>query len=89
VIVTGLASVGVRRLHDRGKTGYWLLLYYLPPSMMSKNAGLDTVGLIFSVVDLGILIWAIVDLGVLRGEADSNAFGPNPLSKKLEPQPAS
>ena len=23
-----IAGIGVRRLHDRGKTGYWLLLYY-------------------------------------------------------------
>jgi hypothetical protein len=75
-IVTGLASTGVRRLHDRGKTGYWLALYYLLPSMMSKNAGMDTVGLIFSLVTFGILIWGIVDLGILRGEAGSNAFGP-------------
>ncbi len=89
VVVTGLASSGVRRLHDRGKTGYWLLLYYLLPSMMSKYAGLDTVGLIFSLVTLGILIWAIVDLGILRGEAGSNAFGPNPLSINPEPPPAS
>jgi hypothetical protein len=28
-------------------------------------------------------VWAIVDLGFLRGEATSNAFGPNPLSKDL------
>ena len=83
VIVVGTASTGVRRLHDRGKTGHWLLLYYLLPSMLSKNAGLDTIGLIFSLLTLGILIWAIVDLGFLRGEATSNAFGPNPLSKDL------
>lgn len=89
VVVTGLASTGVRRLHDRGKTGYWLLLYYLLPSMMSKNAGLDTVGLIFWLVTLGILIWAIVDLGLLRGEAGSNFFGQNPLSKNPELPPAS
>ena len=81
VTVTGLASTGVRRLHDRGKTGYWLVLYYLLPSMMLKNAGLDIVGLMFSLVSLGILIWAIVDLGILRGEAGSNVFGPEPLSK--------
>jgi uncharacterized membrane protein YhaH (DUF805 family) len=81
VIVTGLASSGVRRLHDRGKTGYWLLLYYLPPSMMSKNAGVDTVGLVFWLLILGILIWAIVDPGVLRGDTGSNDFGFNPLAE--------
>jgi hypothetical protein len=51
--------------------------------MMSKNAGLDTIGLIFLLLPLGILIWAIIDLGFLRGEVTSNAFDPNPLSKDL------
>ncbi len=85
VIVAGLASTGIRRLHDRGKTGYWLLLYYLLPSLMAKNAGLDAAGLVFGLVALGLLIWALVDLGILRGEAAGNAFGPNPLSKTPEP----
>src|SRR5579871_4713133 len=30
-IVVGLVSTGVRRLHDRGKSGWWLLLYYAVP----------------------------------------------------------
>jgi uncharacterized membrane protein YhaH (DUF805 family) len=80
-IMIGLASTGVRRLHDRGKPGYWLLLYYLLPSMITKYAGLDTVGLIYCMIALGILTWAIFDLGVLRGEDGSNVFGPNPLSE--------
>jgi uncharacterized membrane protein YhaH (DUF805 family) len=88
-VVTGLASIGVRRLHDRGKTGYWLLLYYLLPSMVSKYAGLDGAGLVFLLLTLGILTWAIVDLGILPGEAGSNIFGPNPLSEQPAPTPAS
>jgi len=39
-----IAGIGVRRLHDRGKTGYWLLLYNAMPSWMMKNAGLDAAG---------------------------------------------
>jgi uncharacterized membrane protein YhaH (DUF805 family) len=48
---------------------------------MLKNADLDPVGLVFSLVTLGILIWTIVDLGVWRGETGSNVFGTDPLSK--------
>jgi uncharacterized membrane protein YhaH (DUF805 family) len=48
---------------------------------MLKNAGLDTVGLVFSLATLGIVIWTIIDLGVLRGETGSNVFGTDPLSK--------
>ncbi len=88
VFVLGLASTGVRRLHDRGKSGYWLLFYYLLPSMLSRNAGLDPVGLILCFAAAGISIWVIVDLGFLRGEAGSNAFGPNPSSNSPEPAPA-
>jgi uncharacterized membrane protein YhaH (DUF805 family) len=85
--VTGLASSGVRRLHDRGKTGYWLLLYYLLPSMMSKNAGLDDNGLVVGLIIAGIILWATVDLGIIRGEAGGNAFGPDPLAKDPAPPP--
>jgi uncharacterized membrane protein YhaH (DUF805 family) len=68
VIVAKFTSTGVRRLHDRGKSGYWLLLYYGLPSMIARNEGPDNLRLIFWLVTLGILIWAIVDLGVLPGE---------------------
>jgi len=82
--IIGLASTGVRRLHDRGKSGYWLLLYYLLPSMIWNNARMDTVGFVFVFVALGVQLWVIVDLGVLPGEAGSNAFGPSPLAKISE-----
>jgi uncharacterized membrane protein YhaH (DUF805 family) len=76
-----IASIGVRRLHDRGKNGWWLLLYYVVPSwIVSPGSEWYGVGLIYNVIGLGILIWVIVDLGCLRGEAGSNAFGPNPLT---------
>jgi uncharacterized membrane protein YhaH (DUF805 family) len=83
-----LTDIGVRRLHDRGKSGSWLLLYYALPSWMTRNADLDAVGLVVSLAILGILIWAIVDLGVLRGDPGSNAYGPNPLAEKPAPHPA-
>jgi uncharacterized membrane protein YhaH (DUF805 family) len=83
-----LAGIGVRRLHDRGKTGYWLLLYYAMPSWMMKSAGLDAVGLVFLAATSGILIWAIVDLGVLRGDTGSNDFGPGPLAENPASRPA-
>lgn len=80
-ISIGLASSGVRRLHDRGKSGYWLMLYYLLPWMMVKNAYWDIVGAIICGLAAVIVMWAMIDLGILRGENRSNAFGSNPLSK--------
>jgi uncharacterized membrane protein YhaH (DUF805 family) len=78
-----VASIGVRRLHDRGKTGWWLLLYYAVPLWtMPQRNNWQGGGLVFQLVCLGVLIWALVDLGCLRGEAGSNIFGQNPLSEK-------
>jgi len=39
-----IAGISVRRLHNRGKTGYYLLIYYGIPSWIMKNAGLDAAG---------------------------------------------
>jgi hypothetical protein len=57
----------------------------LPISKFKETQPFGDIGVL---VTIGISIWAIVDLGVLRGEAGSNAFGPNPLSKNPEPPPA-
>lgn len=74
-------SAGVRRLHDRGKTGYWILLYYLFPCYTAQKMGLDVEGLTFVAITLGLIAWSIIDLGILRGDTGSNAFGPDPLAE--------
>ena len=33
LFISGLA-VGIKRLHDRDKSGWWLLLFYLLPSLL-------------------------------------------------------
>jgi uncharacterized membrane protein YhaH (DUF805 family) len=78
-----IAGVGIRRLHDRGRSGYWLLLYYCVPLWASRHAGLDAAGLVCLAVTIGVASWALVDLGVLRGDAASNSFGPG--GKHLAP----
>jgi uncharacterized membrane protein YhaH (DUF805 family) len=78
-----IASIGVRRLHDRGKTGWWLMLYYAVPLwVVSPRSEWHGVGLIISPAGVAIVIWALIDLGYLRGDAQTNAYGPNPLTEK-------
>jgi uncharacterized membrane protein YhaH (DUF805 family) len=84
-------AVGVKRLHDRAKSGWWLVLFYLMPGVlsgfnMSMTGGMNvmsspgTMPIIFSFISLAITIWAIVELGVLRGTAGDNKYGPDPLA---------
>jgi uncharacterized membrane protein YhaH (DUF805 family) len=81
-----IAGVGIRRLHDRGKSGYWLALYYGVPLWASRHAGLDATSVAYLVVTLGVTIWAFADLDALRGDTASNSFGPSPVARRLQPQ---
>ena len=79
MIVSGIA-VGIKRLHDRGKSGWWLLLFYLVPAVLSGAGGAMGTGMILSLVSFAISIWALVELGFLRGNSGANAYGPDPLN---------
>jgi len=86
VVSVAIASAGVRRLHDRGKSGFWLILYYGAPLWLSNHAYFDLVGYVSLAIALGIVVWTIVDLGVLPGDPEGNRFGPSRIATRLEPQ---
>jgi len=78
---SGLA-VGIKRLHDRDKSGWWMLLFWLGPSFLgSSNTAMSdfSVGLILSLAAMAIVIWAFVELGCLPGTPGPNQYGPDPL----------
>lgn len=76
--------VGVKRLHDRNKSGWWLLLYYLVPGILTGLAGdsYEGTNLALNVVGHAISLWALIDLGFLRGTAGPNDYGPDPLERQ-------
>jgi uncharacterized membrane protein YhaH (DUF805 family) len=84
VLVSGL-SITIRRLHDRDKSGWWALVFFVAPALLSGiGAALgSSLGLgasIFSLASLAISIWAFIELGCLRGTQGPNQFGPDPLA---------
>ncbi len=86
LLVTGLA-VAAKRLHDRDKSAWWLLIFYLLPGVLATiGTGVSmatdswfAVGL-FGAVALAISIWAFIELGCLRGTLGPNRYGPDPLA---------
>jgi uncharacterized membrane protein YhaH (DUF805 family) len=81
-------AIGVKRLHDRNKSAWWLLLFYLMPPVLNivRDALVRlhdplpfTLAMVFWVVSVGISIWAVIELGCLRGTAGPNRYGPDPL----------
>jgi uncharacterized membrane protein YhaH (DUF805 family) len=77
---------GAKRLHDRDKSAWWLLPFYVAPavligfgldlSMNPFEASVETAS-VFGAFALAI--WAFVELGCLRGTAGTNRYGPDPL----------
>jgi uncharacterized membrane protein YhaH (DUF805 family) len=76
----GLA-ISAKRLHDRNKSAWWLVLFYLVPSILQGVAEqIGTGGIILTLVGFGISIWALVEIGFLRGTVGPNQYGPDPLA---------
>jgi uncharacterized membrane protein YhaH (DUF805 family) len=78
---SGLAT-GIKRLHDRGKSGWWILLFWLGPSVLgSANSTMpDTTGaMILPFAGTIVGIWGLIELGFLRGTRGPNIYGPDPL----------
>ena len=69
------ACVLSKRLHDRGRSGWWaaLILFALVAVWPSPHG----VGALIFTLILG---WAVIELGVMQSEAGANRFGPSPLA---------
>jgi uncharacterized membrane protein YhaH (DUF805 family) len=74
-------SVLAKRLHDRGRTGWWsgiillavLTLLRRPPVYLQVPCWL-------------VMAWTAFDLGLMPGDPDANSYGPNPLRARAEAQ---
>jgi len=79
MVISGF-MIGIKRLHDRDKSGWWLLVFYVLPGVLNMiGESLAAGGLIFSLASLAVSLWALVELGFLRGTAGPNRYGPDPL----------
>ena len=90
-------AVGSKRLHDRNKRGWWLLVWWLLPFYLLfggfgidfvsdpntvRRAGYFSTGLIMMYASLPIALWGIVELGILPGTKGPNRFGDDPLAPR-------
>jgi uncharacterized membrane protein YhaH (DUF805 family) len=65
-----LFVVGVWRLRDRGKSGFWIVLYYALPFVLAV-ASIDPHGQrgALGLAALALFGWAMIDLGILDKQA--------------------
>jgi len=100
VFIAGFA-VAIKRLHDRDRSGWWLLLFYGGPGVVIFIAlfifwaAAGAVGMTAAWANLGLRfcllggfalgIWGFVEIGCRRGTAGYNRFGPDPLKRQAQP----
>lgn len=77
--ISGIA-VGIKRLRDRDKTGWWLLLFYLLPPVFDGVGRSIGFPLVFTLASAAVSLWMMVELGFLRGTSGPNQYGPDPLA---------
>jgi uncharacterized membrane protein YhaH (DUF805 family) len=75
-------AVAIKRLHDRDKSGWWLLVFYLLPSALGSIGPYTNLDSAFQLASFAISVWALVELGFLRGTAGPNRYGPDPLATR-------
>ena len=86
-----MLAIGVKRLHDRGRSGWWFVLLCALSfaqqclSFASSSRGLSMFAfrptlalLIFGLATLIIGVWLLIEMGFLDGTPGSNRFGPSP-----------
>jgi uncharacterized membrane protein YhaH (DUF805 family) len=84
-------AVGVKRLHDRNKSGWYLLLFYgllfvlwaASVVMVEGPDGPSITAGVLAVLGLVMAVWTFVELGCLRGSIGQNKYGPDPLAPEV------
>jgi uncharacterized membrane protein YhaH (DUF805 family) len=86
-------ALSVKRLHDRDRTGWWLLVLYLviivavllgvvtlslPEGQRQPLEG-AAVGVVMASSVL--MLWLVIEIGFLKGTQGPNRYGPDPLGE--------
>ena len=80
-------ATSVKRLHDLGASGWWIIPLYLASTAGSAisnaaPAGDGPEGLALTVVGLVLTFGPIIYLGAVPGQSGDNRFGPDPRAER-------
>jgi uncharacterized membrane protein YhaH (DUF805 family) len=84
-----LIALSVKRLHDRGLSGWLILVVLLPlfvASLAPSLAQIFELGenfvLLTYIFLLASAIWSVLQFGIFKGETGLNRHGPDPLARR-------
>ena len=82
-------ATAIKRLHDRDRSGWWIIPFFFVPNLLFHFRGLLFWGFLpdadwFVLFDLAIhalWLWGLIELFIAPGTLGSNRFGPDPLAE--------
>lgn len=81
LLVWIVIAAAVRRLHDRDRSGWWLLLFVVLPWGLLGLGTIDRHGpgeAAATIAAAALAFWGAAELVVLAGSRGANRFGPDP-----------
>jgi uncharacterized membrane protein YhaH (DUF805 family) len=90
-----MLALGSKRLHDRNKNGWWLLVFWVLPFALfsvglsialfndpstGRSGDLPTASILI-LASLPPALWGIVELGILPGTRGPNLYGADPAQQ--------
>jgi uncharacterized membrane protein YhaH (DUF805 family) len=77
-------ATAIKRLHDRDRSGWWLVPFFFVPSLFDQFSDLLPTESNWVVALAWIMhipwFWGLVELFIVPGTSGSNRFGPDPLA---------
>ena len=82
-------AIHTERLHDRDKSAWWLVVFFLAPGVVGHLAdmpllrGSAAIALhyVLALAAFALTVWGFIEIGCLRGTEGPNRYGANPLRR--------
>ena len=76
-------ALAIKRLHDRGKSGWWMVPFFALPGLYNQFADRlpdSSADLPLALAASALCLWGFVELYCLEGSHKANRFGADPLT---------
>jgi uncharacterized membrane protein YhaH (DUF805 family) len=77
------AVTSIKRLHDRNKSGWWIVPFVVAPGLFGRFEdwlGDSSAAAVLGLAVFVLYVWGFIELAFLKGTHGPNRFGPDPLA---------
>jgi uncharacterized membrane protein YhaH (DUF805 family) len=77
-------AIAVKRLHDRDKSGWWIVPFFVVPGLYNtfgeQLPNIYVLGMMLAAATFLLYLWGFIELYCLKGSRKTNRFGADPLA---------